>query len=123
MPASCVSSGLVPQKRKFGLSKILSNFFVRAALVGLLSISLAGTVLAEETRLVSVGEHELEVIVQGKGEQTIVFESGLGYDYAVWREVAEILSQSAKVVSYSRAGNGSPTKVICLARWNRWLQN
>jgi len=92
------------------LNNILSNSFWLAVLVSVLSFSLTGPLLAEETRLVSVGEHNLEVSVQGSGDQTIVFESGLGYDYAVWGEVAARLSQSAKVVSYSRAGNGGSDK-------------
>jgi len=62
--------------------------------------------IAEESRLVSVGDHRLEVLIQGVGNHTVVFESGLGYDLDVWRGVAETVGRSARVITYSRAGYG-----------------
>ena len=74
------------------------------------ALCLTGTAIADESRLVSIGELNLEASIQGDGPQTIVFESGLGYDYAVWGDIADELSVSARVVSYSRAGNGQSDK-------------
>jgi pimeloyl-ACP methyl ester carboxylesterase len=67
---------------------------------------LANIATAEESRLVSVGDHKLEVRIQGEGRHTIVLESGLGHDLTVWQQVADSISQSARVVSYSRSGYG-----------------
>lgn len=74
--------------------------------IALFSIAIATAVAAEESQLVSVGDHDLEVRIQGNGEHTVVFESGLGHDLSVWQQVADTISQSATVVSYSRAGYG-----------------
>jgi pimeloyl-ACP methyl ester carboxylesterase len=77
------------------------------------SAVLASPVLAEASRLVSIGEQTLDVAVRGTGGPTIVLESGLGYGHAVWAEVADELSRTATVVSYSRAGHGrSPPSIL-----------
>jgi len=62
---------------------------------------------AGEAKLVLIGEQELEVSVRGMGNQTVVFESGLGHGLSVWEDVANEISPYARVVSYSRAGNGN----------------
>lgn len=61
---------------------------------------------AGNVQLVSIGDHRLEVRIQGDGNRTVVFESGLGHDLTVWQSIADEISKSATVVSYSRAGYG-----------------
>ena len=81
-----------------------ANVFL--AVISVLAISSVDQVIADESRLVSVGDHKLEVLVQGAGDHTIVFESGLGHDLTVWQQVADTVGRSARVISYSRAGYG-----------------
>lgn len=76
------------------------------SLLSVLASSLLQPVLAGESNLVLVGEHRLDVSIRGQGNHTIVFESGLGHDLTVWTQVADEISRSATVVTYSRAGYG-----------------
>lgn len=92
------------QKRK--TKDEMKKYLASALLMGLMAGSLSSPAFAGEAELILVGKHQLEVTVQGQGRHTVVFESGLGHDLTVWREVADEVSQFAKVVTYSRAGYG-----------------
>ncbi len=62
---------------------------------------------AQQTQLVNVGNHSLEMIQAGTGEYTVIFESGFGTPYTVWGNVASEVMQTNQVMLYSRAGTGN----------------
>ena len=61
---------------------------------------------AQQTQMLNVGDHSLEMIQAGAGDYTIIFESGFGSDYKVWGKVASEVMQANQVLLYSRAGTG-----------------
>ncbi|MCP2045287.1 alpha/beta fold hydrolase [Pontibacter sp. HSC-36F09] len=61
---------------------------------------------AQQTKMINVGDHSLEMIQAGAGEYTVIFESGFGTDYKVWGNVAAEVLNSNQVMLYSRAGTG-----------------
>ncbi|MBB6609929.1 alpha/beta fold hydrolase [Pontibacter sp. Tf4] len=61
---------------------------------------------AQQTQMVNVGDHSLEMIQAGTGEYTVIFESGFGTDYKVWGNVATEIANTNQVLLYSRAGTG-----------------
>ena len=85
---------------------VIRPLITPVALLGIFAAVFVSEVEAAQAQLLTIGDQQLEVAVGGSGEQTIVFESGLGYGHSVWSQVADELGQFAKVVSYSRAGNG-----------------
>lgn len=48
----------------------------------------------------------VEVVQYGQGDTTVVFESGLGSDWAPWDAVAKEVSAHARTFAYSRPGYG-----------------
>jgi pimeloyl-ACP methyl ester carboxylesterase len=62
---------------------------------------------AQQTKLVNVGGHSLEMIQAGSGDYTVIFESGFGTDYKVWGNVASEVMNTSQVMLYSRAGTGN----------------
>jgi pimeloyl-ACP methyl ester carboxylesterase len=54
----------------------------------------------------AVGAYQVQRISAGSGKYTVIFESGFGTDLRAWRKVAPEVAQSARVLSYSRAGYG-----------------
>ncbi|WP_299825646.1 alpha/beta hydrolase [uncultured Pontibacter sp.] len=61
---------------------------------------------AQQTKMINVGDHSLEMIQAGTGDYTIIFESGFGSDYKVWGNVASEVMNTNQVLLYSRAGTG-----------------
>lgn len=61
---------------------------------------------AQANDTVAVGPYRMNVAVQGDGPYTVLFESGFGMDLRAWRKVAPAIAESARVVTYSRAGYG-----------------
>jgi pimeloyl-ACP methyl ester carboxylesterase len=61
---------------------------------------------AQQTKMINVRDHSLEMIQAGSGEYTVIFESGFGTDYRVWGNVAAEVMNSNQVMLYSRAGTG-----------------
>ncbi|MEJ8804262.1 alpha/beta fold hydrolase [Pontibacter sp. H249] len=61
---------------------------------------------AQQTKMINVGDHSLEMIQAGTGTYTVIFESGFGTDYKVWGNVAAEVMNSNQVMLYSRAGTG-----------------
>lgn len=59
---------------------------------------------------VSLGSHELSVIVGGQGPLAIVFESGAGDTMDVWAKVQPRIAKNYVTVLYERAGIGSSTE-------------
>ncbi|WP_018478898.1 alpha/beta fold hydrolase [Pontibacter roseus] len=62
---------------------------------------------AQQTKMINVGDHSLEMIQAGTGEYTVIFESGFGTSYKVWGNVASEVMQTNQVMLYSRAGTGN----------------
>ncbi|WP_210463380.1 alpha/beta fold hydrolase [Rufibacter roseolus] len=62
---------------------------------------------AQQTQMVNVGNHSLEMVQAGAGEYTVIFESGFGTAYKVWGNVAAEVMQTNRVQLYSRAGTGN----------------
>lgn len=60
------------------------------------------------TRLVNVGNRNLEVTYLGAGQPTVVLESGLGDDAGTWAnaKLQQEIGAFSKVCAYSRAGLG-----------------
>ncbi len=56
--------------------------------------------------MVDVGGYELFTLSEGEGENTVVFESGLGNDCSVWlgEKTFQNTSEFAQVIAYNRAG-------------------
>ena len=52
---------------------------------------------------VDIGDYNLFVETKGNGNNTIVFESGLGDNYESWYKITE-LSETNQVIKYNRAG-------------------
>ena len=61
---------------------------------------------AQQTKMMNVGDHSLEMIQAGTGEYTVIFESGFGTDFKVWGNVAAEVMKTNQVMLYSRAGTG-----------------
>jgi pimeloyl-ACP methyl ester carboxylesterase len=72
--------------------------FALAALVG------CGTRL--DSHLVELDGRAVEVVTGGSGAASVVFESGLGNDWASWDATAAEVSTGARVFAYSRPGYG-----------------
>lgn len=71
--------------------------------------SAAAPAVALTAGQVAVGPkpYQMQVATAGDGRYTVIFESGFGTDLRTWRKVAPAVAQSARVVTYSRAGHGT----------------
>ncbi|MEH8017720.1 alpha/beta hydrolase [Rheinheimera muenzenbergensis] len=66
---------------------------------------------AEPSQFIKVNEFELEYEIAGNGKQTILLEAGGGSAMTDWDPVFNLMAQQAKVVRYSRVGNGNSTQI------------
>lgn len=57
-------------------------------------------------RQVSVGDHQLRMLVNGQGKATVVFETFGPANLEMWNRLQTRVSRFAKVVSYDHAGYG-----------------
>ena len=64
---------------------------------------------AQTHRLVTVGDHALDVVQSGRGSPAIVFETGLADSLDVWLPLWRSMAQFTTVIAYSRAGFGRST--------------
>jgi len=64
-----------------------------------------------ETSFINVGDKTLRVYTGGEGENTVVFESGLGVDGTTWLDsgVFDSIGRDNQVIAYDRAGMGQST--------------
>lgn len=53
---------------------------------------------------VEVNGHPLHYVKKGKGNCTVVFQSGMGSNHTIWKEVQDSLSREAVTLSYDRNG-------------------
>jgi pimeloyl-ACP methyl ester carboxylesterase len=56
---------------------------------------------------IDMGGYKLHVNCYGKGDQTVLFESGLGHGSEDWTEIQAEISKVARTFSYDRAGIGN----------------
>jgi pimeloyl-ACP methyl ester carboxylesterase len=56
---------------------------------------------------IQVGAYQVQMAQQGSGRYTVIFESGFGTGMGAWRKVAPEVANTARTVTYSRAGHGS----------------
>ena len=59
---------------------------------------------------VDAGGPALRMLMAGKGNSTVVFESGAGARLETWLRIQPEVSKFAKTISYDRAGNGLSKK-------------
>lgn len=93
--------------------KTLKMAFITTAVLSLGGLSACTTHTQIETAqikklatITSIEGRKVEVLIQGEGAHTIVFEAGLGHDLTIWDAVVDEISPFAKTVRYSRAGYG-----------------
>jgi len=77
-----------------------------AALACLVLCALPPALPAQTHRLVSVGDHRLDVVKAGSGGPALVFETGLADSLDTWLPMLRTMSNSTTAIAYSRAGLG-----------------
>lgn len=86
-------------------SSPLFRFITNAcALLAVATLVACGTHL--KPTIADVSDRAVEVVEAGVGDATVVFESGLGNDWAPWDDVASEVAGRARVFAYSRPGYG-----------------
>jgi pimeloyl-ACP methyl ester carboxylesterase len=75
-------------------------------LIGLLSFSSLA-----ETSFVKVKGYDVEYEIKGSGKNIIFLEAGGGADLSDWDPIFDDLATRAKVIRYSRIGNGGSEKI------------
>ncbi|NQZ88206.1 MAG: alpha/beta hydrolase [Saccharospirillaceae bacterium] len=76
----------------------------------LLSVLLTFTTHAETSK-VNIGEFDISYEVSGQGKHVILMEAGMGKSLTTWDPIYNELTKTAKVIRYSRVGEGDSTKV------------
>lgn len=69
-------------------------------------LTIATPLAAPAPRMVTVGDHRLEVVTEGSTGPVVVLEAGLGDDLTDWTKIWPGVARFARVVAYSRAGLG-----------------
>lgn len=57
-------------------------------------------------QMVSVGAHSLHIYCTGRGQPTVILESGIGGNHLDWTKVQPTIGKLTKVCSYDRTGYG-----------------
>lgn len=67
-----------------------------------------------ETLFVEIDTTRLQVYTGGEGENTVVFESGLGVDGSTWLEsgIFDSIGQTDQVIAYDRRGYGKSSQPV-----------
>ncbi|WP_444919791.1 alpha/beta fold hydrolase [Microbulbifer sp. CnH-101-G] len=60
---------------------------------------------------VSVGEYRIEYEIKGAGEATLFLEAGGSAGMSDWNPIYDKLAEHARVIRYSRVGNGNSTAI------------
>ena len=80
---------------------------IRYRAMALLLVPLSAVAAIGQThKLVSVGDHRLDVVHGGAGGPAVVFETGLADSLDVWLPMWRTIAEYTTVVAYSRAGFG-----------------
>lgn len=78
----------------------------RSLLLAMLAMLAGTSVDAQTHKLISVGDHRLDVVRGGAGGPAVIFETGLADSLDVWLPMWRTISEYTTVVAYSRAGFG-----------------
>ncbi len=73
----------------------------------LLFIKIYEEMRVEMIELINIGEINLECLIEGTGEKTVVIIPGMGCSFYSWLDIVEEISKYAKVVSIHRSGFGN----------------
>jgi pimeloyl-ACP methyl ester carboxylesterase len=76
------------------------------ALVMVSAIALFLPTRSQTFTRVTVDGRAIRMLVGGRGEQTVVFENGLGPPLEMWGKVQPEVGRFARTVTYDRAGVG-----------------
>src|SRR6218665_3218990 len=73
----------------------------------------------DDSEFVKIDGRKIHYKKEGKGNCTIVFESGLGGDYLHWQEIQKKLSKNHTTIAYDKAGImwSDPSEKITLRRY------
>ncbi|MFO0615925.1 MAG: alpha/beta hydrolase [Polyangiaceae bacterium] len=86
--------------------RLWTRFVSFVSALALLVLMLGGCGTELNPTIAEVSGRTVEVVETGKGDATVVFESGLGNDWSPWDEVASEVAARARVFAYSRPGYG-----------------
>ena len=100
-PSSTAPSTAPSTRRSSSLLRLLAS---TGALLACAALAACGTRLTPTVAQVS--GRSVEVVEAGAGDATVVFEAGLGDDWARWDKVAAEVAGRAQVFAYSRPGYG-----------------
>ena len=74
-------------------------------------VTLSFSLSAVQSQFINVNEFELEYEIAGSGKHTVLFEAGGSSAMTDWEPVFAPIAEQAKVIRYSRVGNGNSTQV------------
>lgn len=80
-------------------------------LLFILFVSLASLPAMSQIKMAKVNGYDVEYELKGQGEQVILLEAGGSASLSDWDKVYERLSKVAKVLRYSRIGNGNSSQL------------
>ncbi|WP_152620295.1 alpha/beta fold hydrolase [Pedobacter lusitanus] len=90
--------------------------FFKWAFIVLLVMLLAGIIFEQYSRrklernirkgktFAAINGHQIHYVKKGKGNCTVIFESGLASDHMIWKEVQDEIAKDAVTLSYDRSG-------------------
>lgn len=94
-------------------ANILTHFaFLFSFAFAFLSCAQEKKVFKRGTSFVEIDTARLQVFAGGEGENTVVFESGLGVDGSTWLEsgIFDSIGQTDQVIAYDRRGYGKSSQ-------------
>jgi len=84
--------------------KILNKHYISICISVVLLFFSTNIFAQTDTTKVNVDGHKIYLYITGKGNNTVVFESGHGANHRSWRAVDSAIALNAKVVTYDRPG-------------------
>ncbi|MCY9805915.1 alpha/beta hydrolase [Vibrio scophthalmi] len=76
-------------------------------LFGLFMLSFSNMAFSEDqSQMVDVGNHKINLLLLGNGKPTVVFDSGFSDTLDAWSKIQPEISKYATTISYDRAGLG-----------------
>ena len=88
-----------------GDAAIMTKLEVLFATCLVAASTVCGSSLASD-QMISVGQHRLQIHLEGTGTPTVVIDAGLGEGIERWRPLQERISRVTRVITYNRAGYG-----------------
>ena len=77
----------------------------------LLQYMIVITSFFSQTSLLNIDDYYLEYEIVGSGKHTVLLEAGMSSSMTDWDPVIKEFSKHAKIIRYSRIGNGKSTKI------------